>query len=137
MELIVIQKKIYEIRWHKVMLDFDLAELYEIETKNINVAVKRNNIRFPSDFMFQLTKEEWESLRLQNETSEKKGGRRYLPNVFTGHGVAMHASVLKSEKAALMNIAIVRAFVFMRNYALSHKDLTEKLHELESKYNRQ
>src|SRR5437016_1279305 len=121
MQLQVIQKRIYEIRGQNVMLDFDLAELYETETKNLNLAVRRNNIRFPSDFMFQLTKDEWETLRLQietsknlklqNATSNKRGGRRYLPYAFTEHGTAMLASVLKSEKAALVNIAIVRAFI--------------------------
>ncbi|NTW32054.1 MAG: ORF6N domain-containing protein [Bacteroidetes bacterium] len=79
MNLQIIQNKIYKIRGQKVMLDFDLAELYEIETKNLNLAIKRNIIRFPSDFMFQLAKEEWENLRLQIATSNKRGGRRYLP----------------------------------------------------------
>ena len=136
------------------MLDFGLAELYEVETKNLNLAIKRNVIRFPSDFMFQLNKEEWESLRLQietsnnisatkenlrlqNATSNKRGGRRYLPYAFTEHGVAMLASVLKSDKAALMNIAIVRAFIALKHFALTHKDLTDKLKELENKYNKQ
>jgi ORF6N domain len=137
MELLVIQKKIYEIRGHKVMLDFDLAELYEIETKNINLAVKRNIIRFPLDFMFQLRTEEWESLRLQNETSNKRGGRRYLPYAFTEHGVAMLASVLKSEKAALVNIAIVRAFIALKQLAFNYKELSDKITEIEHKHNKQ
>ncbi|HNW91098.1 MAG TPA: ORF6N domain-containing protein [Bacteroidales bacterium] len=154
MNLQPIQNKIYEIRGHKVMFDYDLAEMYQIETKNLNLAVKRNIIRFPEDFMFQLTKSEWETLRLQietskntekkheilrlrNETTEKRGGRRYLPYAFTEHGVAMLASVLKSEKAALVNIAIVRAFIALKQFALTHKELTEKLKELENKYNKQ
>lgn len=154
MNIQVIQNKIYEIRGQKVMLDHDLAEMYQIETKNLNLAVKRNIIRFPEDFMFQLTFNEWETLRLQfetskntnkkretlglqNETSEKRGGRRYLPYAFTEHGVAMLASVLKSEKAALVNIAIVRAFIALKQFALTHKELTEKLKELENKYNKQ
>ena len=119
------------------MLDFDLAELYEIETKNLNLSVKRNSKRFPKDFMFQLTKEEWESLRFQIGTSKSRGGTRYLPYVFTEQGLAMLSGVLNSDKAIFVNIAIMRAFVFIRQYALSHKDLTEKLSELENKYNQQ
>ncbi|MBK7571453.1 MAG: ORF6N domain-containing protein [Bacteroidetes bacterium] len=137
MQLQNIETKIHEIRGQKVMLDFDLAELYEIETKNLNLSVKRNSKRFPKDFMFQLTKEEWESLRLQIETSKSRGGTRYLPYVFTEQGLAMLSGVLNSDKAILVNISIMRAFVFIRQYALSHKDLTEKLSELENKYNQQ
>jgi len=118
------------------MLDFDLAELYETPTKSLNLAVKRNLKRFPEDFMFQLTKQEWESLRFQIETS-KRGGRRYLPYSFTEQGVAMLSSVLNSEKAVEVNIGIMRAFVFIRQYALTHKDLTDKLKKMERKYNRQ
>jgi len=88
MELTLIQSKIYEIRGLKVMLDFDLAEMYQVETKSMNLSVKRNMKRFPYDFMFQLTKDEWDNLRLQIETS-KRGGRRYLPYAFTEQGVAM------------------------------------------------
>ena len=87
MQLQVIQTKIYEVRGQKVMLDYDLAELYEVQTKNLNLAVKRNLKRFPVDFMFQLTKTEWESLRLQIETSNTRGGTRYLPYAFTEQGV--------------------------------------------------
>jgi hypothetical protein len=137
MQLQPIQKRIYEIRGQKVMLDFDLAQLYEVETKNLNLAVKRNIFRFPTDFMFQLTIKEWESLRLQFETSNKRGGRRYLPYAFTEQGVAMLSSVLKSKKAVEVNISIMRVFVLVRQYALSHKDLTDKLKKLERKYNRQ
>ena len=136
MQLQVIRQKIYEIRGQKVMLDFDLAELYETPTKSLNLAVKRNLKRFPEDFMFQLTKQEWESLRFQIETS-KRGGRRYLPYSFTEQGVAMLSSVLNSEKAVEVNIGIMRAFVFIRQYALTHKDLTDKLKKMERKYNRQ
>src|SRR3989442_273951 len=121
MQLQVIQKKIYEIRGQKVMLDFDLAELYKVLTKSLNLAVKRKLKRFPADFMFQLTQKEWESLRLQIETS-KRGGRRYLPYAFTEQGVAMLSGILNSDKAINVNIAIMRAFVFIRQYALSHKD---------------
>jgi hypothetical protein len=137
MQLEKIQTKIFEIQGQKVMLDFDLAELYEVETKNLNLAVKRNLKRFPLDFMFQLNETEWKSLRLQIETSKGRGGTRYLPYAFTEQGVAMLSGILNSEKAIEVNIAIMRAFVFMRQYALTHKDLTEKLQELENKYDKQ
>ncbi|HEX7583868.1 MAG TPA: ORF6N domain-containing protein, partial [Prolixibacteraceae bacterium] len=116
---------------------FDLAELYEVETKNLNLAVKRNLKRFPPDFMFQLNKSEWEGLRLQIETSKGRGGTRYLPYAFSEQGLAMLSGILNSDKAIEVNIAIMRAFVFMRQYALTHKDLTEKLQELENKYDQQ
>lgn len=149
MQLQLIQNKIYEIRGQKVMLDYDFAELYKVQTKNLNLAVKRNLKRFPIDFMFQLTKLEWESLRfqietlnslgLQTETLNKGRGKhtKYLPFAFTEQGLAMLSGILNSEIAINVNIAIMRAFVFIRQYALSHKDLTEKLNELESKYNKQ
>ena len=137
MQLQNIETRIHEVRGQKVMLDFDLAELYEIETKNLNKAVNRNSKRCPGDFMFQLTKTEWESLRFQIGTSKSRGGTRYLPYVFTEQGLAMLSGVLNSDKAIFVNIAIMRAFVFIRQYALSHKDLTEKLSELENKYNQQ
>jgi len=137
MQIEKIHTKIYEIRNQKVMLDSDLAELYEVETKNLNLTVKRNLKRFPPDFMFQLTKSEWDILRLQIETSKGRGGTRYLPYAFTEQGVAMLSGILNSEKAIDVNISIMRAFVFMRQYALTHKDLTEKLLELESKYDKQ
>jgi len=153
MQLQKIETKIYEIRGQKVMLDYDLAVLYEVETKNLNLAVKRNIDRFPIDFMFQLTKDEWETmrsqivtssnenktLRLQNETLKKGRGRhtKYLPYAFTEQGLAMLSGILNSKKAIQVNIAIMRAFVFIRQYALTHKDLTNKLKELETKYNKQ
>jgi len=133
MEIELIQSKIYEIRGIKVMLDFDLAALYEVETKSLNLAVKRNTLRFPSDFMFQLTLEEWNQLRFQIETS-KRGGRRYLPYAFTEQGLAMLSGILNSEKAINVNIAIMRAFVMIRQYALTYKDLTERLKEIEGKF---
>ena len=121
------------------MLDFDLARLYEVETKVLNQAVKRNSDRFPSDFMFQITKDEYNSLRSQIVTLETGRGKyaKYLPYAFTEQGVSMLSSVLNSPKAIQINIQIIRAFVFLRQYALSHKDLTEKLKELESKYDKQ
>ncbi len=137
MELQKLQSKIYELRGQKVMLDFDLAELYEIETKYLKRAVKNNLRRFPPDFMFELTKTEFETLRCNFSTSNKRGGNRYLPYVFTEQGVSMLSSVLNSDKAIDVNISIMRAFVFIRQYALSHADLTAKLKELETQYNQQ
>jgi hypothetical protein len=128
----VIARCIYLIRGQKVMLDKDLAELYDVSTKNLNKAVERNIERFPLDFMFQLTKEEYESLRFQFGTSNKgRGGRRYLPYVFTELGVAMLSSVLKSEHAVQMNISIIRAFVKLRQLLSTNKDLSQKVAELE------
>ena len=137
MQLQVIQTKIYEVRWQKVMLDFDLAELYEVQTKNLNLAVKRNLKRFPVDFMFQLTKTEWESLRLQIETSNTRGGTRYLPYAFAEQGVAMLSGILNSDKAIDVNIAIMRAFIALKQFALTNTELNNKLKELEGKYNKQ
>jgi hypothetical protein len=133
MFLQTIQKKIYEIRGQKVMLDFDLAALYEVQTKVLKQSVKRNLDRFPSDFMFELTIAEFNNLRSQFVTSSY-GGIRYMPFAFTEQGVAMLSSVLKSPKAIQVNILIVRTFVLIRQYALSHKDLTEKLKEHENKF---
>lgn len=117
------------------MVDADLADLYQVLTKNLNLAVRRNQNRFPEDFMFQLTKDETEALRLQIATSnESRGGRRYLPYVFTEQGVAMLSSVLKSDRAVLMNIAIMRAFVKLREVMSTHKDLAAKIEALERKY---
>ena len=125
MELSIIQRKIYELRGYKVMLDFDLAGIYGIETKNLNLSVKRNLRRFPPDFMFQLTDVEWYSLRLQIETS-KRGGRRYLPYAFTEQGVAMLSGLLNSDIAIDANIAIMRAFVAMRHLILNSPIHEEK-----------
>lgn len=129
MSLQVIHKKIFEVREQKVMLDFDLAELYQTETKYLKRAVRQNMKKFPLDFMFELTKDEFETLRCNFSTS-KRGGTRYMPFAFTEHGVTMLASVLNSDKAIDMNIAIVRAFTAMRHFANSHKDLFEQLNEL-------
>ncbi len=117
------------------MLDFDLAELYEVETKVLNQAVKRNTDRFPIDFMFQLSKKEFEILKSQIVTSSW-GGTRKLPYAFTEQGVAMLSSVLRSDKAINVNIAIMRAFVLMRQYALGYKELADKIAKLERKYNK-
>jgi len=128
----VIEKKIYLIRSHKVMLDSDLAELYGVETFNLNKAVKRNIDRFPQDFMFQLTREEADSLRFQIGMSktEGRGGRRYLPYAFTEQGVAMLSSVLRSERAIQVNVAIMRAFVKLRKMLLDNKNLRRELEEM-------
>jgi phage regulator Rha-like protein len=125
----IIAAKIVEIRGKKVMLDDDLAGLYGVATKNLNKAVKRNSERFPADFMYQLTREEVRSLRFQFGTS-KKGGRRYLPYAFTQEGVAMLSSVLNSKRAIQVNIAIMRAFVKLRNILATYKRLACKLKEL-------
>ncbi len=126
MELQIIQNKIYDIRGQRVMLDFDLAELYEVETRVLNQAVKRNNKRFPSDFMFQLTNKEFDNLMSQIVISSW-GGTRKLPYAFTEHGVTMLASVLRSERAIDINIQIVRAFIALRQYALGYAELNQKL----------
>ncbi len=132
----VIERKIYLIRGHKVMLDNDLAELYGVPTKRLNEQVRRNLRRFPDDFMFQLTDEEAVILRSQFATS-KRGGRRYLPYVFTEQGVAMLSTVLNSERAIEVNIAIMRVFVKLREMISSHKDLAKRLDDLEKKYDAQ
>jgi len=126
MELQIIQNKIYEIRGMRVMLDFDLAELYETETKRLKEAVRRNPDRFPPDFMFELDKKEWDILRTHFATSSW-GGTRYLPFAFTEQGVAMLASILNSPKAIQINIQIVRAFILLRQYALGYAELNKKL----------
>jgi phage regulator Rha-like protein len=118
------------------MLDSDLATLYETETKRLKEAVKRNIDRLPPDFMFDLNSTEFQNLRTQIATS-KRGGTRYMPFVFTEQGVTMLASVLNSAKAIEVNIQIVRAFVFLRQYALTHSDMMRKLKELESRHNKQ
>ena len=126
MQVELINTKIHTFRDVKVMLDYDLAALYETETKNLKRQVNRNIERFPVDFMFQLTKEEFDNLRCQVGTSSY-GGTRYLPYAFTEQGVAMLSSVLSSQKAIEINIAIMRAFVKMRKYAMNYKELAEKL----------
>lgn len=114
------------------MLDEDLAGLYQVPTKRLNEAVKRNLDRFPSDFMFQLKELEFDDLRSQIATSSLAGGRRYLPYAFTEHGVAMLSSVLRSPRAIQMNISIVRAFVRMRELLASHKELAARVEKLEA-----
>ena len=135
MELPQIQEKIYDIRGMRVMLDFDLAAMFEVETRRLNEQVKRNRDRFPADFMIQLTKEEMDNLMSQIATPSW-GGTRKLPLAFTEHGVTMLASVLRSERAVQMNIAIVRAFVAMRQLALGNAEITATIAKLEKKMNR-
>lgn len=151
-----IQQKIFEIRGQKVMLDFDLAALYEVETRVFNQSIKRNIDNFPEDFMFRLTKNEWSHLtsqfvsldqqrvnNQQNPSSQfvmmenfpKNRTGKYLPYAFTEHGVTMLASVLKSQVARKMNIAIVRAFIALRKFAIQYKDILEQLDGLREKIN--
>lgn len=134
MQLQLIQNRIYEIRGEKIMLDFDLAELYEVETRVFNQAVKRNMDSFPKDFMFRLTSKEWENNSSQIVMSSiKHRGARYLPYAFTEHGVAMLSSILKSDTARTMNIAIIRAFIALRKIALQKSDLLEILNGLKDR----
>ena len=139
MQVTTLQSKIYEIRGQKVLLDFDLALLYEVETKVLNQAVKRNIKRFPDDFMFQISQEEYNSLRSQIVTLNEVGRgkfRKYLPYAYTEQGVAMLSGVLNSDVAINVNIAIMRTFVMIRKYALEHKEFNEKLLEMETKYDK-
>lgn len=126
----IIMSKIYLIRGIKVMLDMDLAELYGVETKVLKQAVRRNIERFPGDFMFELTREELNSLRSQIVTSNR-GGTRYLPLAFTEQGLAMLSSVLNSRQAILLNIEIIRIFTRLREMLLTNKDILQKLREFE------
>ena len=131
-----ITNKIYLIRNKKVMLDRDLAELYGVETKVLKQAVRRNIKRFPNDFMFELTKDEFENLRSQIVTSSW-GGARYSPMAFTEQGVAMLSTVLKSDRAIQVNIQIMRAFTQLRQMLSTHKDLKRKIESMEKKYDQQ
>jgi hypothetical protein len=128
--------RILVVRGKSVMLDSDLAQLYAVPTKRLNEQVRRNIKRFPEDFMFQLTDEEAGHLRSQFSTS-KQGGRRYLPRVFTQEGVAMLSSVLNSERAILVNIQIMRAFVQLRRMLLTNADLRRKIEAMEKRYDKQ
>ena len=140
MDLTTIQNRIYEVNGTKVMLDFDLATLYEVETRVLNQAIKRNQDNFPDDFMFRLTREEWEEISssqivMMNIPKNRTG--KYLPYAFTEHGVTMLASVLKSDKARKTNIAIVRAFVALRRTLLNIESLQSQIKDLETKYDSQ
>ncbi len=132
-----IENIIYVIRGQKVMLDSDLAELYGVETKALNRQIARNEIRFPEDFMFRLTAKEYETLRCQNGTSnDGRGGRRYLPLVFTEGGVAMLSSVLTSERAALVNISIIRTFIKLRSFLAMESIIESRVTKLEQGTNK-
>ena len=127
--------KIYFIRGKRVMIDSDLSELYGVQTKFVNLAVKRNRLRFPADFMFQLTPKETKSLRLQNATSKKgRGGSRYLPYAFTQEGVAMLSGVLNSPRAIQANVLIMRTFTKLREMIATNELIRQKIEELERKY---
>ena len=129
----LIERRIYLVRGQKVMLDADLADLYQVPTKRLNEAVKRKVSRFPVEFMFQLATDEAETLRSQIATSNAgRGGRRTLPFAFTEHGVTMLSSVLNSDRAVQMNILIVRAFIQMRDLLETHKDLAVRMEKLEA-----
>lgn len=138
LDLSIVEKMIYVIRGEKVMLDSDLAELYGVETKYLNRQLKRNLTRFPSDFAFQLNDEEWEFLRCQFVTSnnEGRGGRRYLPYVFTENGVAMLSSILSSERAIQVNISIMRIFTKLRSFLLLEKELVGEMNKLKANTNK-
>jgi len=152
MELQLIRTKIYEIRGQKVMLDFDLADLYDVVTKALNQAVKRNVERFPEDFMFQLTVDEWQTLKTQfvpplpgvfgNRSQIVTGSQKHregksLPYAFTEQGIAMLSGVLKSDKAIRVNIAIMRTFVALRHFALNYAELAQTITALESKFEKE
>lgn len=145
MKPIIIQQKIFEIRGQKVVLDFDLASLYGVETRALNQAVKRNAAKFPKAFMFRLSATEWQLMRSQNviasqtasgkrsqnvTASQKKRNITVIPYAFTEHGVTMAAMILKSRKAVKMSIAVVKAFIALKEFVLQHKDLTEQLKQL-------
>ena len=137
MDISILQAKVHEVRGQKVILDFDLSELYDVQTKVLNQAVKRNSQRFPEDFMFQLTENEYESLRSQIVTLKENGRgkhKKYMPFAFSEQGIAMLSGILNSEVAIYVNIAIMRTFVMIRKFAIENKDLNFKLLEMESKY---
>jgi hypothetical protein len=133
-----IERRIYRLRGQNVMLDSDLAELYQVATGNLNLAVRRNPARFPADFMFQMTKEEGSSLLLQSARAKKgRGGRRTPPYVFKELGVAMLSSVLNSERAVQINILIMRAFVRLRTLLATNEELAKHLDEVESRFTKE
>ena len=136
MELEIIKNSIHEIRGKKVMLDMDLAKLYEVETRVLKQAVRRNMERFPEDFMFELTKDEWNIIRSQLVMFKNGQGKfpKYLPFVFTEQGVAMLSAVLNSEYAVRISVKIMRAFVALRQWALNHQEISERLNTMEKQF---
>ena len=133
----IIEKRIFIIRGMKVMLDFHIAELYQVETKALKRAVTRNRERFPSDFLFELTPQEYTALRYQLGTLKRGEHSKYLPFAFTEQGIAMLSGVLSSTRAVNVNIAIMRSFIKLREVLTTHKDLVRKMEELENKYDKQ
>jgi hypothetical protein len=134
--IFAVESRILFLRHHRVILDADLAELYGVSVKRLNQQVTRNQERFPSDFMFQLNTKEYEALRLQIATSKKgRGGRRYLPHVFTEHGAIMAATVLNSARAVEMSVFVVRAFVRLREMLATNRHVAAKIEELERHLN--
>ncbi len=138
MELAIIQKKIFEIRQERVMMDFHLAEMFEVETRILVRAVQRNPKRFPPRYMFQLNKDEFKTLMSQIGISktEKRGGRRKLPYAFTEHGITMLSAVLRSDTAIKVSIAVVDAFILLKQYQNNFELLQQRINELEAKFNR-
>ena len=136
MELEIIKNSIHEIRGKKVMLDMVLAKLYEVETRVLKQAVRRNRERFPEDFMFELTKDEWNIIRSQLVMFKNGQGKypKYLPFVFTEQGVAMLSAVLNSEYAVRISVEIMRAFVALRQWALNHQEISERLNTMEKQF---
>ena len=132
-----VEQAIILIRGEKVILDSDLASLYGVDTRSLIQALKRNGRRFPADFVFQLTKDEFKSLRSQTVIAKGRGGRRSLPYAFTEHGAIMAANVLNSERAVEASVEVVRAFVRLRQIVLSNRELARKVEELERKYDAQ
>jgi hypothetical protein len=133
----IIEQRIFIIRDQKVMLDFHIAELYQVETKTLKRAVRRNKDRFPEDFCFELTQQEYTSLRYQLGTLKRGEHSKYLPFAFTEQGIAMLSGILQSPRAVQVNIAIMRSFVRLRQVLAAHKDLVQKLEEMEKKYDKQ
>ena len=136
MELVLAQNKIFEIRGHRVMLDFHLAELYEVDTANLKRTVRRNMDSFPPEFMFELTKTEYGSLRYQIGILKRGQHSKYPPFAFTEHGIAMLSSVLKSKKARQVNIGIIKVFIALKDYAMNYNELQKKIEEIELKHNK-
>ncbi len=130
-----VERLIYMLRGERIMLDKDLAKLYGVSVKVFNQTVKRNLTRFPKDFMFQLTEDEFDDISYFHQA--KRGGRRYMPYAFTEHGIAMLSSILRSEQAIQMNIAIMRTFVQLRHLLTTNEALAERFDELELKYDKQ
>lgn len=133
MELEIIKNKIHEILGYKIILDFDLAELYNIENKRLKASVRRNTNRFPEDFMFELSKIEFVNLRTKFSSSSY-GGLRYMPFAFTEQGITMLSSVLNIEKAIEVNISIIRAFVTFRQFSLTYSELKTRIEEIEKQF---